>query len=134
MKKIIILLFCTMYSCQSKIVASTFTIGVPQALLGENSSLMVFMIDQIGNQHVGKYQLDNYAKYRTILQKELEITTWQEADGLDSAVNLLDSQTSLDQDVVILHFEFDNTVKVLKVLVVKNSFLEDNPFEILTFP
>lgn len=134
MKKIIILLFCTMYSCPSNFFASTFTVGVPQEFVDQNSALMVYIVDSIGNLQIGRYQLDSKKKCRTIFQNELEMTTWQEPEFLDSAVNLLDSQESLGQDVVILHFEFDHTVKILKILVVKSSFLEDNPFDVLTFP
>lgn len=134
MKKIIVLLCYVMHMCVSGLIASTFTIEVPQILLEQNSSLMVYMIDQTGHQRVGKCQLDSNSKDRKILQNELEMTTVQEADSLDSVVDLMDSQVSLSQDVVILHFEFDNVVKVLRILVVKNSFLEDEPFDIFTLP
>lgn len=132
MKKIITLLCCLMYSYGAQFFASTFTIEVPQALLGQDSSLMIYMIDNFGHQQVGKCQVDSRAKYRTILQNELELTTIQEAESFATFVDVTNSQAALQQDVVILHFELDSCVRILRILVVKNSFLEDNPFDVLT--
>jgi hypothetical protein len=132
MKKIIILFCLVMYSCVSGLFSSTFTIEVPQKLLDQNSSLMVYMIDQTGHQRVGKCQLDSNSKERKILQQELEMTTVQEAENFATVLNLMDKPALLDQDIVIVHFEFDYAVRVLKILVVKNSFLEENLFDVLT--
>jgi hypothetical protein len=90
------------------------------------------MVDDFGQQHVGKCQIDSRAKYRTILQNDLEVTTLQEAESFSMVVDLTNSQELLPEDVVILHFELDNSVRVFRILVVKNSFLEDNPFDVLT--
>ncbi|OGB86331.1 hypothetical protein A3J41_03130 [candidate division TM6 bacterium RIFCSPHIGHO2_12_FULL_38_8] len=143
MKKNIILIYFVLYSCASSLLADTcaiavpqaltFTIAVPQEFLGQDSSLMVYMIDQAGCQHVGKCQVDSCsAKDIQILQNQLEITTLQEAEHFDTVVDLMTRQETLGQDVVMLHFEFDHEIQVLRVLVVKNSFLEDNPFDVLT--
>src|SRR3990167_8614241 len=105
MKKIITLLSCLMYSYGAVLEASTFTIGVCKQLLDQNSSLMIYMIDQTGHQCIGKCQLDSNFKYRKILQNDLKMTTLQEAERFDAVVDLMDTQETLNQDVVILHFE-----------------------------
>ena len=115
-----------------KSFASSFTIEVPQALLGQDSSLMIYMIDDLGHQHVGKCHIDSHAKYRKILQNELELTTLQEAENFATVIDVTNASETLQQDVVILHFELDSFVKILRILVVKNSFLEENPFDVLT--
>lgn len=132
MKKIITLICCLLYSYGASIFASTFTIQVPQALLGQNSSLMVYMVDDLGQQHIGKCFVDNQLKYRTIVQQELEMTTIQEAESFVHVVDLTNSEQILQQDVVILHFELNTSVRILRILIVKDSFLEENPFDVLT--
>lgn len=132
MKKIITLLFCLACSLQSLFTASVFTIGVPQQLFDQKSSLMIYMVDQDGTQSVGKCHLDDICK-RKIFQNQLEITTPQEEDCLDVIVDLMDFQAT-KQDLILLHFEFENIVQILRVLVVKDSFLEEDLFDVLTFP
>ena len=132
MKKIITLLFCLAYSFGSLFAANVFTIGVPQQLFDQKSSLMIYMVDQDGNQSVGKCHLDGNCD-RKILQNQLEMTAPQEEASLDVIVDLMDFQAT-KQDLILLHFEFEKVVQILRVLVVKNSFLEEDPFDILTFP
>jgi hypothetical protein len=112
--------------------ASIFTIEVPQAFLGQDSSLMIYMVDDLGHQHVGKCHIDSHAKYRKILQNDLELTTVQEAESFATVVDVTNVSEVLQQDVVILHFELDSSMRILRILIVKNSFLEDNPFDVLT--
>ncbi len=132
MKRIIILLSSLIYLCDLQLNASTFTIGVPQELIDQNSSLMVYMVDDFGQQCVGKCQIDGHEKHRTIVQNDLEITTLQEAENFATVVDLTNSPEILPQDVIVLHFELDNSVRIFRILIVKNSFLEDNPFDVLT--
>lgn len=115
----------------SGLVASTFTIAVPQELLDQKSSLIVYMSGPTG-PCVGQCQLDNTLKDRKILQNELKLTTLQTAASFDTVIDLMTQKEASGQDIVVLHFEFDNTIKVLQMLVVKNSFLEENPFDVLT--
>ncbi len=121
-----------LYSYGTQLVASTLTIQVPQALLEQNSSLMVYMVDGFGQQSIGKCHIDSQSKYRTIVQQELEITTLQEAEKFSNVIDLTNSQQILQQDVVILHFQLDSSIQILRILIVKNSFLEENPFDVLT--
>ncbi|MBP6892107.1 hypothetical protein KBB68_00855 [Candidatus Babeliales bacterium] len=133
MKKIITLLCCLMYSYGAQLRASVFTIEVPQVFLGQDSSLMIYMVDDLGHQHVGKCQIDSHTKYCKILQNELELTTMQEAESFATIVDVTNSSEILQQDVVILHFELDSSMRILRILIVKNFFLEENPFDVLTF-
>lgn len=113
--------------------ACSFTVKVPQSLLAANASLVVYMVDASGNQCIGKCQLDGNSAYHTISQNELKLTTWQEANRFDTVIDLMSSPTT-EQNVVILHFEFDSAVQILRLLVVKDSLLEENPFDVLTLP
>lgn len=132
MKKTITLLWCLMYSYGISLCASSlFSIGVPQELFDQKSSLIIYMVDLAGNQHVGKCQLDQNNRCRKISQNELEMTTFEAVHNLDTAFDLTASQNDME-NVVVLHFEFDNSVRVLQVLVVKETLLEDNPFDVLT--
>ena len=123
-----------LYSYGSSLTAScSFTVRVPQELLAQHASLVVFMVDASGNQCIGKCQLDSSSMYHKISQEALTLTTWQEADCFDTVVDLMTSQAT-DNNVAILHFEFDSAVRILRLLVVKDSLLEENPFDVLTLP
>jgi hypothetical protein len=120
-----------MYSYGACVFASVITIGVPQQFLDQKSSLVLCMLDSDGNQSVGKCCLDADSAGRNILQTELKITTCKDVDCFDGIADLTDFQGS-DQNLVLLNFELDPSLKLLRVLVVKSSFLEENPFDVVT--
>lgn len=121
-----------MYCYGAQLWAScSFTIEVPQELLEKKSSLIIYMLDSNGNQCIGKCQLDSSHLSRKISQNELQLATCEEANRFDTVVDLMVPQTG-SANVVVLHFEFDSSVRILRMLVVKESLLEENPFDVLT--
>src|SRR3989338_481007 len=117
MKKIITLLSFMLYCYGAPLwAACSFTIKVPQELLAQHASLVVYMVDAFGNQCIGKCQLDSNSVYHKISQDELKLTTLQEANRFDTVIDLMSSQPT-EQNVAILHFEFDSAVRILRLLV-----------------
>ncbi len=115
---------------------SRITIGVPTKFFSEQSSLMIYMVDHLGNQSIGTCSLDNkcFSENEVLVsQNDLKIATIQESDESCVLADLLKVQ-SAEQDLVMVHFEFDHAVRILKMLVVKNSFLEENPFDVWQVP
>ncbi len=111
---------------------SRITIGVPTKFFSEQSSLMIYMVDHLGNQSIGTCSLDNkcFSENEVLVsQNDLKIATIQESDESCVLADLLKVQ-SAEQDLVMVHFEFDHAVRILKMLVVKNSFLEEDPIGI----
>jgi hypothetical protein len=47
--------------------------------------------------------------------------------------SLEDSLVYQDQNVIYLYFEVDPKIQVVRVLIIKNTFLADNPFDIVEF-
>lgn len=131
-----------MYSYGTLIWAScSFTIPVSPELIAPNASLVVYMVDSHGQECIGKCQLDHNSAYHKISQDALEITLFQEANSFNTAIDLMSLQASAidlmslqasSQDSIILHFEFDSAVRILRILIVKDSLLEENPFDVLT--
>ena len=99
----------------------------------QKASLVIYMVDEYGNQFAGKCQLDQDSGSRKIAQSELEITSCADVDHLPSVVDLMISSSALGQEVV-LNFEFDKSMAVLRILVVKDTLLEENPFDVISFP
>jgi hypothetical protein len=132
MKKIITLLCCLLYSYGFQLEASVLSIAVPEKLLGEQSSLMIFMQDPNGTQMVGRCHLNNETITKKITQNQLQLTTLQEASSFDTIADLTDSVQNACE-FVLLEFEHDSSLQVFKILVVKDSFLAENPFDIWTF-
>ncbi len=122
-------------SQDSKII----TVGVPTKFLAGQSSLMIYMIDHQGNQSVGTCNLDSkcFSQDKAdvlVLQNELNIKTVQEDSNEFNVLADLMNIQPVEKDLVMLHFEFDHAVRILKILVVKNSFLEEDPFNVYEVP
>lgn len=114
------------------------TVGVPTKFFAEQSSLMIYMIDHQGNESVGTCNLDSKCLSKDkekflVSQNELNIKTVQDSAEFNVLADLMNIQ-GIEKDLVMLHFEFDHAVRILKILVVKNSFLDDNPFDVLKVP
>jgi hypothetical protein len=115
--------------------ASSFTIRVPKRFLTEKAALVLYMLDESGRQCVGKCRLDLNSASRKISHRELQITTDQEVYGLCDAIDLKISNPSdpFTEHEVVLCFEFDSSVNLLRTLVMKDTLLEDDPFGVLEF-
>lgn len=133
MKKSIMFLLCLSYLHAASLFACSFAIKVPEKFLMQKASLVIYMVDEFGNQCAGKCQLDQYSGSRKIAQSELEITSCADIDYLPNAIDLMVSISQADQ-AVILNFEFDKSMAVLRILVIKDTLLEENPFDIISFP
>jgi len=126
-------LLCLTYFQASLLLASSFAINVPEKFLMQKAALVIYMVDDFGNQCIGKCQLDQHSASRKISQSELEITSCVEVDSLPHVIDLMVSTQGLEQEV-LLHFEFDKSMAVLRILVVKDTLLEEDPFNVLSFP
>ncbi|MCX5924241.1 MAG: hypothetical protein NTZ68_02370 [Candidatus Dependentiae bacterium] len=135
MKKVITFLLCLVYSCDVQLCASSFTIRVPKRFLTEKAALVLYMLDESGKPCVGKCRLDLNSASRKISQCELQMTTDQEMSCMCDAIDLKISNPSdpFAEHEVVLCFEFDKSVNVLRTLVVKDTLLEDDPFGVLEF-
>lgn len=129
MKNKIILFFGCLFSYGVGLTASTFSIAVPAELLTKQATLLLCMLDEQGNHCIGKCHLHNELSLRAIVESDLEIAHSPAVDVMQ-AVELASSMNSSDT-AIVLHFEFDSSVQLLRILVVK-SFLEDDPFTIVT--
>lgn len=127
-----ILADCTIaITASPKEISRSFTIMVPQELLEQKASLIMYMVNGSGNQCISRCQLDQGCAYRKISQDELFVATGEDAWSLDKAIELTPSDLQPDQ-VAVLHFEFDNEFQLVRVLVFKENLLENNPFDVLT--
>lgn len=123
---------CTLaVAASQKGISRSFTIVVPQELLEQKASLIMYMVNESGNQYISKCQLDQGCAYRKISQDELLIATGEDICSLDKATELTPCDLQLDQ-VAVLHFEFDSEIQLVRVLVFKENLLENNPFDVLT--
>ena len=133
MKKCITFLLCLAYSQGTALYASSFTIRIPQKFLTEKAALVLYMLDESGKSCIGKCRLDQNSASRKISQCELQMTTDQDLSSMCDAIDLTTSTNSSCEHEVVLCFEFDRSVNVLRTLVVKDTLLEDDPFGVLEF-
>lgn len=111
--------------------AEAVSVVIPKQYLKEKASLVLYMLDGLGNQCVGTCQLSEAFERRNILQEELRI---QKSDGmsqLSESIEIVNSSFPCDNDVV-LHIEFDNDIRVIRILIVKDNLLADDPFDVVS--
>ncbi|MBI2344562.1 hypothetical protein HYV10_00620 [Candidatus Dependentiae bacterium] len=112
--------------------ASSFRVAIPQSLVKKNATLLLLVSDSDGKQFFRKYRLGN-VKAGTIRQEELEIATENnEMNGnvIEILSDLALSDTS-NQDAVVVCFQLDDQYRVLRVMVLKDTLFEDNPFDVV---
>lgn len=114
-----------------KLQASCLSVAIPEQLVNQNATLLLYMVDGSGKQSVGKCHLDQNCRFRAILQRELEITSSDVADVLPVSMDLLKSDVAAESAVVIC-FELDMQVQVFRILVVKSTLLEEDPFDVVS--
>jgi len=131
MKNKIILLCTVLLLSYAHLESSLFHIAVPEQLVEQQATLLLYMLDADGNQSVGKCQLDSSCRSRSILQQELEMTSCADAELMSTSIDLLHNQTE-DQHAVVVCFELDGIVQVVRILVIKDCFLDNDPFDIVS--
>lgn len=129
MKKCITFLLCLAYVSGTGLHASSFTIRVPQKFLTQKAALVLYMTDELGKPCIGTCRLDKNSASRKISRCELQMTTEQESYG--DAIDLTESKLPLEHEAVLC-FELDPS-RVLRVLVMKDTLLEDDPFGVVEF-
>lgn len=109
---------------------SVFQIAVPKKLVEERASLVLVMCDEKGEVSIGKYRLDPVIESNVIAQKDLEIITTDCVASIND-MELLPTVNSTEE--VIVYFELNAQFKVVKVMVLKECFLDPNPFDVVSF-
>lgn len=126
MKKISAILLNIFLMTNLQILTSSFRITVPEKLVEKNVTLLLYMLDGNGNQSVGKCHLDQSVASRVILQQELEMTSYDDVALMQTSD--LRETDSLDQQAVVVCFELDYAVEIIRILVVKDCLLDVDPF------
>ncbi|MBP7854454.1 hypothetical protein KAZ82_00795 [Candidatus Babeliales bacterium] len=129
MKKVI--QFLCLISCFLKLQACVVSIGVPESLCAENTALMIYFQDVYGKEFIGKCTLSQTSTQQIIAQSDLKITEAANVAHFDTIADVTNISAQ-SAEVVILHVEIDCTMKVLKILVVQDSFLADTMFDVWT--
>lgn len=111
--------------------AEAVSVVIPKQYLIEKASLVLYMLDELGNQCIGTCQLNEAFEQRNILQEELRIQRPDILSELSNSIEIVNSSYPRDNDVV-LHIEFDNDVRVVRILIVKDNLLADDPFDVLS--
>lgn len=138
MKKVFITLFLAFeVGSWQGLCADTVSFAVPKQSLTNKSSLVLLMLDGLGNQCVGTCQLDEALAFKTIREKDLCMkseNSFQEfSTSIAQSEDITYTRKSCDHEVV-LYFELEPEIQVLRVLVVKGNFFEDEPFNIFSIP
>lgn len=130
MKKISAIVLSVLLIIDMQLLASSFHIAVPEKLVEKNVTLLLYMLDGNGNQSVGKCHLDQTIASRVILQQELEMTSYDDI-ALMQTSDLRESD-SLDGQAIVVCFELDYEVQIVRILVVKDCLLDADPFDIVS--
>lgn len=122
---------CLIVGLSQQLLSQATMIAVPKKCLIEKASLVFVMLDQSGKECVGTCQLSEQFEGRKILQDDLSIKSEIAFDNLQDSVDVTCSSKQCDSEV-LLHLEFDRELRVVKVLLVKDNLLADNPFDVLS--
>lgn len=132
MKKFILIssMFVLLWSLELK--PYTVSVLVPRDAVS-NGTLFVYMHDKGGAELVGKYTLSSHqGTIRSIAQTELEIITGNTLDNALVLEMVSSSNQTETSSYVVVSLEFDESINVIKVLVVKDNFFEDDLFDVLS--
>lgn len=131
-KSIIIAMYFVFIANWQMCYAEAVSVVVPKKYLIEKASLVLYILDELGNQCIGTCQLHEAFEQRNISQQDLFI---QKEDVLirrsSDSIEIVHSSQPRDNEVV-LHIEFDNDVRVLRILIVKDNLLTDESFDVVT--
>ncbi|MBP9765403.1 hypothetical protein KBD08_03645 [Candidatus Babeliales bacterium] len=111
-----------------------FNVAVPEALVQQQATLLVYMVDQNDNQVIGKFQLNEKCRVEAIQHQELVWTSCDDASLMQTGIDLL-TESNVDQNSVVISFDLDSEVRIVHVLVVKEYFFDEDPiFGIVSVP
>ena len=132
MKKFILISSMFVFFLSLELKPYTVSVLVPRDVVS-NGTLFVYMHDKHGAELVGKYTLSAHqGLIHSIAQKELELTTSYAHDN-ELVLEIVASNNQAESSsYVVVSLELDETVKVLKVLVVKDNFFEEDPFDVFS--
>ena len=111
--------------------AVAVSVVVPKQCLVEKASLVLYMLDGFGQQSVGTCRLNEAFATRNILPQDLQIQAQETVDQLHNTIDVTHASQPCDHEIV-LHIEFNTDIRVIRVLVVKDSLLADDPFDVLS--
>jgi len=109
---------------------SMFQVAVPKKLVEEKAALVLVMCDETGQQWIGKYRLDQMQQSNIVEQKDLEIISSDSAETIKT-MELLPEANSVEQ--IVVYFELNAQIKVIRVMVIKECFLDDPFFDVVSF-
>lgn len=111
--------------------AEAVYVVVPKQYLREEASLVLYMLDALGNQCIGTCRLSEVFEQRNIVQQDLCIQSPDELVQLSDSIEITNSSQPRDNEV-LLHIEFDSDVRVIRILIVKDNLLADDPFNVVS--
>lgn len=109
----------------------SFPVAIPQDLVKKNATLLLLVCDNKGQKSFRKYRLGT-AQTNTVTQEELEIAT--EDDAMEILIDTSNLPDVTSQESVIVYFQLDSQFQVLRVMVLKDCLLDNNPFDIVSIP
>ena len=83
-----------------------FNVAVPEALVQQQATLLVYMVDQNDNQVIGKFQLNEKCRVEAIQHQELVWTSCDDASLMQTSIDLL-AESNVDQNSVVISFDLD---------------------------
>jgi len=134
-KKIgIISVFIFVWSIESQACLQTITIPAKDFCVG--NSLIIITYDQNGCEQVSGYISVDEGKTQyfqeEIFQYDIAMGSLKEqSQAIISDVQQNKNNSNTDDVLIYLHFEID--AYIVRVLVIKNNLLADNPFDIIEY-
>ncbi len=129
-------LFLYMMTSIAALQASLFQIAIPQDLVKKNATLLLLVCDNKGQQSFRKCCLGKTRTY-TITQEELEFATENEQTN-DVAMEIFAIASTMPdlpyEESIVVCFQLDSQFQVLRVMVLKDCLLDNDPFDIVTLP
>jgi hypothetical protein len=129
---IILLLF--LIDGRQALYADALSVVVQKKYLVEKASMVIYMLDESKNQCVGTCQLHEAFEQRNISKQDLFIQKDSAMIQLTPDDIEINDLSQIRENDVVLHIEFDNDIRVLQVLIIKDTLSEDNPFHIISIP
>lgn len=130
MKKKLIYIWSFFIIISTSLNSSVFQVAVPKKLVDEKAALVLVMSDEAGQQSIGKCRLDQLMTSNIIEQKDLEVM------NLDSAADIATIELVPEANIaeqIVIYFELNAQIKVVRVLIVKECFLDTDPFDVVSF-
>ncbi len=128
-KKLLVMVF--IFGAWSQLYSEAVSFAVPKQCLIEKASLVLLMLDGLGNECVGMCQLDEEFESRKIVQQDLHMAMDSTFDHYSESIDVTHALQPRDNEV-LLHVEFEKNLQILRILLIKDSLLSDDPFNILS--